>query len=328
MKKTALITGGAGFIGGHLAEELLSRNYRVLSIDNLSTGTMRNIDGLKDNKDFSHVTADIISNENRGILAEMVDRADVVYHLAAAVGVQNVVDHPSETIKINLLGTENVLEEATKKGKRVFVASTSEVYGKNDAKDFVEDKDILLGASKNSRWCYAVSKLMDEHLAFAYFREKKLPVTLARLFNTIGERQTGRYGMVVPRFIEWALKNEPIQVYGDGNQSRCFCYVKDSVRAIIGLMESDETKVAGELYNIGNPQEITMIDLAQKVRGVCKSQSEIKLIPYEQAYSSGFEDMRRRVPNIDKIKATIGWQPKTSLNEILERTRDYIAENS
>jgi len=259
---------------------------------------------------------------NRSLLSELVDEADVVYHLAAAVGVRRIIESPVRTIETNIRGTELVLECAAKKGKPVFIASTSEVYGKNAHAPFREDDDIVLGASSRSRWSYATSKLLDEFLAFAYFREKKVPVVIGRLFNTVGPRQTGRYGMVLPTFIRQAMEGAPITVFGSGEQSRCFGYVEDVVKAIIGLMECD--RAVGEVVNIGNTEEITMRELAEVVKDRLRSPSRIQFVPYDQAYAPGFEDMMRRVPSVDKLHSLVGFRPTTTLSVIIDRVIEHL----
>jgi UDP-glucose 4-epimerase len=307
-----LITGGAGFIGSHLAEGLLASGHRVHVLDDLSTGAMDNIRHLKDNPSFSYT---IESAASRATIAELVDEADVVFHLAAAVGVDLIVDSPVRTIETNVHCTEVVLDVANKKQKPVFIASTSEVYGKSADLPFREDGDLLLGPTTKGRWSYACSKAIDEYLALAYWKERGLPVVIGRLFNTVGPRQTGRYGMVVPSFVRQSLAGEPITVNGDGQQRRCFCHVKDVVRAIADLMES--APAVGEVFNIGSTEEITILQLAERVRSACHSDSELRLIPYEEAYETGFEDMRRRVPDIGKVVELLGWRPTHTLDEIL-----------
>jgi len=321
--KTYLITGGAGFIGSNLCEDLLADGNKVISIDDLSTGRIENIQEFIDKypENFKHYTASI--EDSKDLISNIMESCDIVYHLAAAVGVKNVVDNPIKTLKTNLNGTEILLGVASKYNKRIIIASTSEVYGKGgDNGPFKERDDLLLGSSYHSRWGYAVSKLADEHLALAYYKEKNLPVTVIRFFNTVGPRQIGTYGMVVPRFILWALKNEPIQVYGDGTQSRCFCYVKDSIRAL-RLLEDNE-KAIGEIFNIGNPEEISMNDLATSIKNKLNSSSEIQHIDYEKAYNKGFEDMKRRVPDITKIEELTGWAPKVNLDQIIDSVSSWL----
>jgi UDP-glucose 4-epimerase len=308
----ALVTGGAGFIGSHLSEALLEKGHEVFVLDNLSTGAIANIAHLKDDRRF-HYTIESVTNEP--ILAELVDQSDVVFHLAAAVGVKLIVEQPVNTIETNVHGTEVVLRHANKKKKLVLVASTSEVYGKSSEVPFSETADLVLGPSIKHRWAYACSKLIDEFLALAYWKEKKLPIIIVRLFNTVGPRQTGRYGMVIPTFVRQALANQPITVYGDGTQSRSFTYVGDVVEGLISLVA--EPRAVGEVFNIGNGEEITIGALAERVKALAGSRSSIVNIPYDQAYEAGFEDMPRRVPDIDKIRALVGYEPKVDLEEIL-----------
>jgi UDP-glucose 4-epimerase len=308
------ITGGAGFVGSHLAEALLERGDEVSILDNLSTGSIDNIAHLKQHPRFRY-TIDAVENEP--LLAELIDRADVVVHLAAAVGVKLIVEQPVHTIETNVHGTEVVLRHANKKKKLVLIASTSEVYGKSTTVPFREDADLVLGPTSKHRWAYACSKLIDEFLALAYWKERKLPVIIVRLFNTVGPRQTGQYGMVIPNFVRQALAGHPITVFGDGTQSRSFTYVGDVVRGLIALI--NEPKAVGQVFNIGNGAEITIGDLAEKVRTLTGSKSEIVRIPYDQAYESGFEDMPRRVPDITKIAGLVGYKPTVDLDEILDR---------
>jgi len=315
----ALITGGAGFIGSHLSEALLEKGHEVFVLDNLSTGSIGNIAHLKDGHRF-HYTIDSVTNEP--ILAELVDQSDVVFHLAAAVGVKLIVEQPVNTIETNVHGTEVVLKHANKKKKLVLIASTSEVYGKSAEVPFSETADLVLGPSVKHRWAYACSKLIDEFLALAYWKEKKLPVIIVRLFNTVGPRQTGRYGMVIPTFVRQALANQPITVYGDGTQSRSFTYVGDVVEGLISLVE--EPRAVGEVFNIGNGEEITIGALAERVKALADSRSSIVNIPYDQAYEEGFEDMPRRVPDIRKIGALVGYEPRVHLDEILRKVIDYF----
>lgn len=318
MRKTALITGGAGFIGSHLAEELLAAGHGVIVIDDLSTGSIENIRHLKDVPGFEYVIDTVM---NRSLMAELVDRSDVVYHLAAAVGVQLIVESPVRTIETNVRGTEIVLELANKKKKSVLITSTSEVYGKSKKVPFGEDDDLVMGPTTRGRWAYACSKALDEFLGIAYFHEKGLPVCVVRLFNTVGPRQTGRYGMVLPRFVRQALSNAPITVFGDGTQSRCFCDVSDIVWALPRLVAKDEAW--GQVFNVGSQEPISMLELAEKVRSLLSSRSEIVLVPYEEAYGRGFEDMPRRVPEIAKIRSLIGFEPRTPLDKIIGRIADY-----
>jgi UDP-glucose 4-epimerase len=309
-----LITGGAGFVGSHLAEALLDRGDEVYVIDDLSTGSIDNIAHLKPNPAF-HYTIDTVTNE--AVLAELIDRCDTVVHLAAAVGVKLIVESPVRTIETNVHGTEVVLKVANKKKKLVLIASTSEVYGKSAKVPFGEDHDLVLGPTSKHRWAYACSKMIDEFLALAYWKERKLPVIVVRLFNTVGPRQTGQYGMVVPNFVRQALAGEPITVFGDGTQSRSFTYVGDVVRALIALI--NEPRAIGQVFNIGNGYEISIKDLALRIKAMTGSSSPIAVIPYDQAYEAGFEDMPRRVPDIAKIRALIGYEPTVQLDEILTR---------
>jgi len=308
-----LITGGAGFIGSHLADELLSRGDKVHILDDLSTGSIDNLRHLKGRAGFSYT---IESAMGAPLVAELVDEADVVYHLAAAVGVELIVESPVRTIETNVHCTEVLLTQANKKKKPVFIASTSEVYGKGEKLPFHEDGDLLLGPTNMGRWAYACSKALDEYLGLAYFKEKGLPVVVGRLFNTVGPRQTGRYGMVVPSFARQALAGRPITVYGDGTQQRCFCHVADVVQALCDLMSRED--LYGEVFNIGSTEEISMLDLAHRVREAAASDSDINLVSYEDAYEPGFEDMPRRIPDISKVKEAIGWQPTRDLAGILD----------
>ncbi len=312
------ITGGAGFIGSHLAEHLVARGDYVSVLDDLSTGEMANLDPLIGNKHFEHRIGSVT---DAPLVSEMVDRADVTVHLAAAVGVRLIVERPVHTIETNVHGTEVVLHAAAKKQKPVLIASTSEVYGKSTKLPFCEEDDLVLGATSHSRWAYACSKALDEWLALAYFREKKVPVILCRFFNTVGPRQTGRYGMVLPNFAAQALRNEPLTVYGSGEQSRCFGHVKDAVEAVGRLIRTPG--IYGQVFNIGADREISIRGLAEMVRERSKSKSAITLIPYEQAYTEGFEDMNRRVPDCSKLERAIGFRPRTSLEQIVD---DVIAD--
>ncbi len=307
-----LITGGAGFIGSHLAETLLGQGHAVSIIDDLSTGAVANIRHLKPDARFRYVL-DSLSNEQA--LAELIDDADTIIHLAAAVGVELIVQRPVASIETNVNGTEAVLRLAAKKGKLVLLASTSEVYGKSTALPFREDADLVLGPSTVGRWSYACSKLLDEFLALAYHYERDLPVIVVRFFNTVGPRQTGRYGMVIPRFVRAALTAQPLQVYGDGQQSRCFTYVGDAVDAMIRLLATPAA--IGQVFNIGNPEEVTILDLARRVVALAGSPSSIVTVPYETAYGAQFEDMRRRVPSIEKIARLTGYEPSMDLDAIL-----------
>jgi UDP-glucose 4-epimerase len=317
-----LITGGAGFVGSHLAEALLARGDEVFAIDNLSTGSIDNIAHLKGNPRF-HYTIDSITNEP--VLAELIDRCDAVVHLAAAVGVKLIVEAPVHTIETNVHGTEVVLKHANKKKKLVLLASTSEVYGKSAAVPFGEDADLVLGPTVKHRWAYACSKLIDEFLALAYWKERKLPVIIVRLFNTVGPRQTGQYGMVIPSFVRQALAGQPITVFGDGTQSRSFTYVGDVVRAMVALIA--EPRAVGQVFNIGNGAEISIGELAALVKRMTGSSSEIVRVPYDQAYEAGFEDMPRRVPDISKIRGLVGYEPSVGLEETLTRVIEYFRQH-
>ena len=316
-----LITGGAGFIGSHLAERLLDRGDHVVLLDNLSTGSMENIRHLK-SKERMEYHLDAI--ENRSLVAELVDDADIIVHLAAAVGVRLIVESPVRTIETNVNGTQIILEAAEKKRKLVLAASTSEVYGKSTQVPFREEADLVLGPTTKGRWSYAASKALDEFLALAYWRERKVPVIVVRLFNTVGPRQTGRYGMVLPNFVRQALDNAPITVYGSGAQSRCFCDVRDTVESLIRLMDTDHA--VGEVVNIGNTEEISIAQLAETVKARIGSSSNIAYVPYDQAYEPGFEDMMRRVPCVDKLHALTGFRPQTKLADIIDRVSSYLRE--
>jgi UDP-glucose 4-epimerase len=317
----ALITGGAGFIGSHLAESLLAAGHEVTIIDNLSTGRLANIQRLDSHPRFHSAIEDI---RNLGVMDRLVSECDIIFHLAAAVGVQRIISEPIETIETNIGGTEVVLKTARRYRKKVLIASTSEVYGKGVRIPFHEDDDSLTGATTRSRWSYAASKAIDEFLALAYHRQVGLPVVIVRLFNTVGARQQGQYGMVLPRFVQWALRNEPIQVYGDGQQQRCFCNVRDVVVAVQAL--SEHPGAVGEVYNIGSSEEVTILQLAERVRDRADSASDIRLIPYDQAYETGFEDFRRRVPSLSKIQAAVGWSPTRSLDETIDEIIAYYRE--
>ena len=314
-----LLTGGAGFVGSHLAERLLDQGHEVFVIDDLSTGSMDNIVHLKDDRRFGYVVDSVMNDR---LMAELVDRADVVFHLAAAVGVKLIVEAPVRTIETNVHGTEILLTHASKKGKLVVIFSTSEVYGKSTDVPFREDSDLVMGPTFKHRWAYACSKALDEFLALAYYRERALPVIVVRLFNTVGPRQTGRYGMVIPTFVRQALAGQPITVFGDGTQRRSFTYVGDVVAGLIALI--GEPKAVGQVFNIGNGEEISMRALAEKVKAMTASASEIVTIPYDQAYEAGFEDMPRRVPDISKIRGLVGYEPKVQLEETLRRVIDYV----
>ena len=314
-----LITGGAGFVGSHLAEKLLSDGHEVFVIDDLSTGSLENILHLDSHPRFNYQIEKI---ENESVLSKQIDNCQVVFHLAAAVGVRLIVNEPVRTIETNVHGTEVVLRCAAKKNRLVLLASTSEVYGKGTNFPFSEDANLVIGSTKQSRWAYACSKALDEFLALAYLKEKNLPVVVMRLFNTVGPRQTGRYGMVIPNFVRQALNGEPITVFGDGTQTRSFVYVGDTVQALAGLM--NEPKAIGEVFNIGNDQEVSIRYLAQEVKRITQSSSEIVTVPYEEAYETGFEDMPRRVPDLRKVKAMLNWSPKVNLEEILQRVIKHV----
>jgi len=316
-----LITGGAGFIGSHLSERLLDRGDHVVLLDNLSTGSIENIRHLKNCERMEY---HLDSIENRQLIAELVDDADVIVHLAAAVGVRLIVESPVRTIETNVNGTQLILEAAAKKRKLVLTASTSEVYGKSTQVPFREEADLVLGPTTKGRWSYAASKALDEFLALSYWKEKKVPVIVVRLFNTVGPRQTGRYGMVLPNFVRQALDNAAITIFGDGKQSRCFCDVRDTVQALIRLIDSE--RAVGEVVNIGNTEEISIEDLAQRVKQRTASSSQVEFIPYDKAYEPGFEDMMRRVPCVDKLEALTGFRPQTPLNEIIDRVASYLRE--
>ena len=318
-----LITGGAGFIGSHLAERLLERGDHVALLDNLSTGSVENIRHLKSSWRMQYHLDNI---ENRQLLAELVDDADVIFHLAAAVGVKLIVESPVRTIETNVNGTQLILEAACKKKKLVLVASTSEVYGKNTDVPFREDADLVLGPTTKGRWSYAASKALDEFLALSYWKERKLPVIVLRLFNTVGPRQTGRYGMVLPNFVKSALQNSAITVYGSGKQSRCFCHVRDTIEGLIRLLECG--RAIGEVVNVGSTEEITMEDLAVRVKERTGSSSPIEYVPYDQAYEPGFEDMMRRVPSIEKLHALTGFRPQISLNEIIDGVSAFFQQKT
>ena len=313
-----LITGGAGFIGSHLCDAYLQRGNEVFVLDDLSTGSIENIRHLKDRPRF-HYTIDSV--HNHPVTAELVDQCDVIFHLAAAVGVKLIVESPVRTIETNVHGTEVVLAHANKKKKKVLVASTSEVYGLSAEVPFREDGNLVMGATTKGRWSYACSKAIDEFLALAYWREKKLPTIIARLFNTVGPRQTGQYGMVIPTFCKQALSGRPITVFGDGKQSRCFCYVGDVVDALMKLM--DHPNAVGEVFNVGSNEEISILDLANRVKELTASDSEIVLVPYDEAYEEGFEDMPRRVPDISKVNALIGFRPEKPLDGILQSVIEF-----
>ncbi|MBI1290889.1 NAD-dependent epimerase/dehydratase family protein [bacterium] len=313
-----LITGGAGFIGSHLVDALLAQGCKVEVIDDLSTGSVHNLDSAIANPNFKLTVASVLDSQP---LAIATDRADVIFHMAAAVGVRLIVENPVRTIETNIGGTENVLAEARKKNKPVLVASTSEVYGKRSEVPFREDDDLILGASRRPRWAYACSKLMDEFLALAHHRQNGLPATIVRLFNTVGPRQTGRYGMVIPRFVSQALANQPISVYGDGSQTRTFCHVADAVRGLVGLVASGSA--AGQVFNLGGEREVSIRDLAQLIIARTGSSSQLEFIPFEKAYDEDFEDMQRRVPDLTKINRAIGYQPLKKLEDVIDDVVGY-----
>lgn len=317
----ALITGGAGFIGSHLAEELLRRGDEVYVIDNLSTGRLENVQHLRDNPNFK-IAIETILNET--VMDRLVSECDIIYHLAAAVGVELIVTNPVEVIETNIMGTEMVLKLANRYLKKIILTSTSEIYGKSEKVPFKEEDDRLLGPTTKSRWSYSTSKAVDEYLALAYHKQKGLPTVIVRLFNTVGPRQTGQYGMVIPRMVEQALKGQPITVYGDGSQMRCFAYVTDVVDAIIAL--AHHPGAVGDIFNIGSEEAITIAELARKIKALTESPSEILYIPYDQAYEAGFEDMRMRIPDISKIKKLINYQPKINLEETLRRIIKHFRE--
>ena len=313
-----LITGGAGFIGSHLTEKLLSLGWSVTCIDDLSTGSVDNLSAVRDNPRFLFYADTIF---NRRLTTNLVSDADVVFHLAAAVGVKRIVDFPVQTIETNVEGSEIVLEAAAGKKKRIFIASTSEVYGKSTKIPFSETDDLVLGSTYNSRWAYACSKAIDEFLALAYHREKDLPVTIVRFFNTVGPRQTGRYGMVLPNFVRQALLNQPVSVYGSGEQTRCFGHVSDIIQGLLLLLDNNRT--VGEIFNLGNTEEVSINDLAKKVIAACDSTSKIVHVPYSEAYGPGFEDMFRRVPDISKAREWLGYEPRFNLDAIIQAVVEY-----
>ncbi len=312
------ITGGAGFIGSHLSEKMLSEGNQVTVLDNLSTGKLKNIAHLRKNKNFKFVLGSILNKE---LLEDIIKKCDQIYHLAAAVGVKYIIDNPLESLRTNIGGTENVLELANKFKKKVLVASTSEIYGKSEDLPFSEESDRLLGSTHISRWSYSSAKAIDEFLALAFYREKKLPVVIVRFFNTVGPRQTGQYGMVIPRFIKNALLNHPISIFGDGNQSRCFADVSDIINAITKLMSCKEAE--GRIFNVGSTEEISITDLAKKIKKATNSNSRIDYIKYEDAYEDGFEDMQKRMPDLTRVKETIGYEPQINLDQIIQRVVDF-----
>jgi len=313
-----LITGGAGFIGSHLAEELIRRGNKVCVVDDLSTGNLDNIQHLQGNGRLSLVFGSVL---DRYLMERLVEESDVIYHLAAAVGVKYIMEHPLKAIQTNVHGTEMILELASKRKQKLMLASTSEVYGKDGGVPYKESGNRLMGATTTSRWSYACTKALDEFMALAYFKEREVPVVIARFFNTCGPKQAGQYGMVIPRFVRNALLGKPIVVYGDGTQTRCFTYIGDVVRAVITLMETEEA--IGEVFNVGNTQEIQISELAQKVVELTGSSSKIEYMSYKDAYGEGFEDMQRRVPDISKIRNLIGWQPEVNLDELLQKVIAY-----
>jgi UDP-glucose 4-epimerase len=313
-----LITGGAGFIGSHLAEALVAEGKDVAVLDDLSTGSLDNLTALRGHKQFRFTEGSV---QDEAVVERLVAGADFVYHLAAAVGVELVVRQPVHTLEDNVRGTENVLAAASRCGASVLLTSTSEVYGKSEKAHFREDDNLLIGPPTFARWGYACSKLLDEFLAMAYWREKRLPVYIVRLFNTVGPRQTGRYGMVVPRFVQAAVRGEPIAIYGDGKQSRCFCHVSDVVQVLAALPRHPQA--IGQIYNVGSTEEVTILELAQRVKRFTKSRSELQFSSYDEVYAKDFEDMRRRVPSIEKIRLLTGWQPTKSLDEIIKQTVEY-----
>ena len=317
----AFVTGGAGFIGSHLSEKLLSLGHQVTIIDDLSTGRMENIEHLIGQPGFTFAIESIL---NETVMDRLVCECDIIFHLAASVGVELIVNHPVEVIETNILGSEMVLKIANRYKKKTLITSTSEIYGKSDKVPFSEEDDCVMGPTTKNRWSYACSKAVDEFLALAYHQEKGLPVVIARLFNTVGPRQTGRYGMVIPRFVATALKGETIPVYGDGKQSRCFTFVADTVEFIIRLSKLPEAE--GQIFNVGNNQEISIGDLAIKVREMTGSNSDIEEIPYDQAYAKGFEDMMRRIPDISKVCRVTGYKPRHNLDEILRQVIDYVRQ--
>jgi UDP-glucose 4-epimerase len=321
MTERALITGGAGFIGSHLADALLAAGYEVTILDDLSTGSIDNVSHLQGRRGFRSVF-DSVTNEP--LLAELIDWSHVTFHLAAAVGVQLIVEEPVRTIETNVHGTEIVLKHASKKRKLVVIASTSEVYGKSNDVPFREDSDLVLGPTPKHRWAYACSKAIDEFLALAYWKERQLPVIIVRFFNTVGPRQTGRYGMVIPRLVQQALANRPLTVFGDGTQSRAFTHVTDVVGALTRLIK--EPSAIGQVINVGNTEEITILRLAERIREIAGSTSPIKFIPYDEAYESGFEDMPRRVPDLTKARNLIGYEPQHTLTDIIEQVIAYLRQ--
>lgn len=317
----ALITGGAGFIGSHLAEHLITQGQQVHVVDDLSTGSIENLDSLKTQPGFAYTIADV---REEPLMAELVDRADVIYHLAAAVGVRLIVESPVRTIETNIGCTEVILKLANKKRKKVMVASTSEVYGKNDQIPFSEEHDLVMGPTSKGRWAYACTKAIDEFLALSYHRARGLPVTVVRLFNTVGPRQTGRYGMVLPSFVRQALMGQPITVFGDGTQSRCFSHVADVVRCLTAVAQCPEA--VGQVVNVGSQEEISIQDLAILVKKLTASSSEIVYVPYAEAYAEGFEDMPRRMPDVSKLESLVGFVPQTGIEDIVQKVIEYFRQ--
>ncbi len=320
MAKRFLVTGGAGFIGSHLAELLVSRGNAVTILDDLSTGRMENLSELRD-RPAVQIVRDSVENER--VVNIAMASCDVVFHLAAAVGVQLIVDQPVRTIRSIIHGTEVVLESAQRYGRPVLITSSSEVYGKGARLPFGEEDDVVVGPTRSSRWCYAYSKGIDEFLGLAYHKQDGLPVVIVRLFNTVGPRQVGMYGMVLPRFVAAAMKNEPLKVYGDGKQTRCFCHVGDVIDALARLM--DEPEAVGQVFNVGSDDEITIADLARRVIAVCKSSSALEYVSYERAYGQGFDDTRRRVPKLDKIRSTIGFRPRYDLDHMIQSVKEFLS---
>ncbi len=314
-----LITGGCGFIGSHLATLLLEQGHSVSLLDDLSTGSLANIAAIQENKNLEVVIESIFKKET---LDTLVNKADIIIHLAAAVGVRLIVENPVHTLETNVKGTDLVLESANREKKRVILASTSEVYGKSSKLPFREDDELVIGATKLTRWGYACSKALDEFMAFAYFHEKHLPINICRFFNTVGPRQTGQYGMVLPRFVKNALLGKSLEVYGDGTQSRCFSHVSDVIKGLASLAEKRE--ITGEVFNLGSSEEVSILELAKKVIELTKSSSDIKIIPYEEAYSKGFEDMQRRLPDVSKAEKMLGFKSEHSLTSIIVDVIDYL----
>lgn len=315
----ALVTGGAGFIGSHLSEALLKRGDSVTVLDDLSTGSRENIEFLEENPDFCFVLDTVLDYD---IVNRLIAEHDIVYHMAAAVGVKYIIDNPLASLRINTKGTENIFEAANLHKCKVILASTSEIYGKNEKEQLSENDDRILGSTTISRWGYSCTKAFDEFIALAYWREKKLPVVTMRFFNTCGPRQTGEYGMVIPRFVKAALLGHPLRIFGDGEQVRCFSYVDDIIGGVLALAEHPEAE--GEIFNLGSTEAVSIKDLAGKIVGMTNSVSEIEYIPYEKAYEKGFEDLRRRVPDISKARKMVGFEPKTSLDELLRRVIEYF----